>query len=701
MKKSIALLCTLVLCLTAVLTAAVHLNVRADGAAIELIEIESPVSFHSDLQKEVLEAGYENITDYYNLNMKEKVERGLPDGIAVSWTYEAQELPETFTVSVSTNEDMSEAMEYQAEPVEDNGIFRYAVQNLFLGTTYYYTVSDGTTTSAVGTFTVDGQGPRNLFVDGVTNIRDLGGWQTNSAETILQGKIYRSGELNIHGTQDFCITEDGIRTMLDDLHIKTEIDIRSEDENGGITQSPLGESVNYHFIPLVYADMDPEGVKEVFQILADEENYPIVYHCKIGTDRTGFITYLIYGLLDVPLETIYTDYVFSNLGLIDGNRNHKRLEKGLKDILGVKKLTDTPQNYSREYLRSVGITDEEMDQIVAILLGKSDTVFAGEVLEFDIHTERMLNYLADPDAANVFEYAKGAKDYSKPEKLVCDFSQDEGIGESETYVFQKSADEAFTDPLTVTGLEKKEYELVNLLLGEHFFWRGGTDEESITASPIHEVQVNDIPPRVCFVAGVVNVRDIGGYESTLVEGGRIRQGVFYRGAKLNSIKKKGKPQLHEELGVGLEIDLRDEQQCTGPYVDGVEYFPVPIPSGTEEERFTEFAEEYQKIYSKIAETDQVIYLHCSAGADRTGLVTFMLLALCGVQYEDIARDYMFTNFADQGKREIDALDEWWEQLGALEGETVADKAASWMLSKGVTPEQIELIRTKLVEGYGE
>ena len=57
MKKSIALLCTLVLCLTAVLTAAVHLNVRADGAAIELIEIESPVSFHSDLQKEVLEAG--------------------------------------------------------------------------------------------------------------------------------------------------------------------------------------------------------------------------------------------------------------------------------------------------------------------------------------------------------------------------------------------------------------------------------------------------------------------------------------------------------------------------------------------------------------------------------------------------------------------------------------------------------------------
>jgi len=701
MKKRIAILCTLVFILTAVLSAAVHFNVRADASAIELAAIESPVSFHTDLQKEVLEAGYENITDYYNLNMKEKVERGIPEGVTVAWTYEGQELPETFTVSVSLQEDMSDAVQYQADPMEEDGVFRYNIQNLFLGTTYYYTVSDGTDTSAVGTFTVDEQGPRNLYVDGVTNIRDLGGWKTNSGETILQGKIYRSGELNLHGTQDLCITEDGIHTMLDDLQIRTEIDIRSEDENGGITQSPLGESVNYHFIPLVYADMDPEGVKEVFQILADEENYPIVYHCKIGTDRTGFITYLIYGLLDVPLDTIYTDYVFSNLGMIDGNRNHKRLEKGLKDILGVKKLEDTPQNYSREYLRSCGVTDEEMDRIVSILLGDVTQDAAQESMQFDMHSERMLNYLADPDVANVFEYAKGAKDYSKPEKLVCDFSGDEGIGESETYIFQKSADEAFYEPMTVMGLEKKEYELMNLFLGEHFYWRGGTDEESITASPVHEVQVNDVPPRVCYVAGVVNVRDIGGYESTLVEGGRIRQGVYYRGGKLNSIKKKGKPQLHEELGVGLEIDLRDEQQCTGPYVDGVEYFPVSIPSGTEEERFTEFAEEYQKIYGKIAETDQVIYLHCSAGADRTGIVTFMLLALCGVQYEDIARDYMFTNFADQGKREIDALDEWWEQLDALEGETVADKAAAWMISKGVTAEQIEMIRTKLVEGYGE
>ena len=72
-----------------------------------------------------------------------------------------------------------------------------------------------------------------------------------------------------------------------------------------------------------------------------------------------------------------------------------------------------------------------------------------------------------------------------------------------------------------------------------------------------------------------------------------------------------------------------------------------------------------------------------------------------MQYEDLARDYLFTNFSDQGKREIDPMKEWWNTLDAMEGNSIAEKTANWLVSTGVTPEQIELIRTKLVEGYGE
>ena len=160
--------------------------------------------------------------------------------------------------------------------------------------------------------------------------------------------------------------------------------------------------------------------------------------------------------------------------------------------------------------------------------------------------------------------------------------------------------------------------------------------------------------------------------------------------------------MKEELGVKVEIDLRDAYQCQGPYVDGVAYHAIPIPSGTEPTRFEEFSAEYQKIYALVAEADKApIYLHCTAGADRTGISTFMLLAVCGASYEDMARDYLFTNFSTHGARYIGSeFNNWWNKLDSFEGDTKAEKAKNWMISKGISAEQVEKIREIFVEGYG-
>lgn len=322
----------------------------------------------------------------------------------------------------------------------------------------------------------------------------------------------------------------------------------------------------------------------------------------------------------------------------------------------------------------------------------------GKVVEFDPHTDNQQAYLADEDPENISAYA-GEMNESQPKALICDFSNDEGIGESETYIFQKSADESFSDPVTITGLTDKYYALYNVLLGEHFYWRGGTSEDTIETSPVHEVQVTEEGPRVCLIEGIINVRDIGGYDSSLVPGGKIRQGLYYRGAAPDEVRESGIDRMVNELGVKAEIDLRDEDQCTGPYFESVEYHPVSIPSGTESTRFEEFAEEYQQIYDIISKADEApVYLHCSAGADRTGITTFMLLAVCGVDYEDILKDYLFTNFSGQ-ERGLDEFSSWCTKLEAMEGDTMADKAASWMLSKGIPDETIEQIRTVFIDGY--
>lgn len=43
---------------------------------------------------------------------------------------------------------------------------------------------------------------------------------------------------------------------------------------------------------------------------------------------------------------------------------------------------------------------------------------------------------------------------------------------------------------------------------------------------------------------------------------------------------------------------------------------------------------------------------------------------------------------------------WWQKLENLDGATIADKAKTWLLSKGVTDGQVEKIRKIFVEGYG-
>ena len=339
---------------------------EADPAGFKVEPQQDVVSFHTELQDEALEAGAEHISEYSNMGMDEF---SIPEGVVITWSYENEDQPETYVLAVSTNEDMSDAFIFEVPAQGDET--SYAVQNLLLGTDYYYTISADDQVSDVYTFSTSDVTPRNLYVDGVTNVRDLGGWTTNDGKKIRQGMIIRCGQLNTEETTDPCITEEGIDTMLNTLGVKTEIDFRRTEDNeqGGITQSPLGEDVQYFSEPIGYiTDITPDldSIAETFRIFADEDNYPIIYHCKIGTDRTGLITYLLLALCDVTMDNIYTDFAFSNLGVIEGKRDPKRLDKMVNDNFE-EYMGDTPQETARNFLSSIGITDEEMDAIVNIM----------------------------------------------------------------------------------------------------------------------------------------------------------------------------------------------------------------------------------------------------------------------------------------------------------------------------------------------
>ena len=181
-------------------------------------------------------------------------------------------------------------------------------------------------------------GPRSLYVEGVENVRDIGGWGTfvngEYKTFIKQGMLYRSGRFNEDKANpvNVTITNNGLYEMNNHFGIKTEIDLRrvTTNEVGSLTnKSPLGDSVNYVQLPMAFggnniltfkgtlsndsAQYDnPATIKQFFDLLADENNYPIDFHCSIGKDRTGCMAYLIEGLLGFDQETMYRDYMFTN-----------------------------------------------------------------------------------------------------------------------------------------------------------------------------------------------------------------------------------------------------------------------------------------------------------------------------------------------------------------------------------------------------
>lgn len=204
------------------------------------------------------------------------------------------------------------------------------VYNLLLGEDYsWIAIDENGETIEEGSFSVSSNPPRNLYVDGITNIRDLGGWKRDDGTRVKQGLIYRSARLSENYSGEVILTNEGRDTLLS-LGIKSEIDLRKTDENGEIIESPIGKDVNYISIPFAtgggYLQKNLSFFPFLFKELGDAENYPLIFHCSIGTDRTGAVSFVLLSLLSVSEDDIYRDYLFSNFGDIEGIRRKTAID---------------------------------------------------------------------------------------------------------------------------------------------------------------------------------------------------------------------------------------------------------------------------------------------------------------------------------------------------------------------------------------
>ncbi|MCR5092278.1 MAG: tyrosine-protein phosphatase [Bacilli bacterium] len=338
--------------------------------------------------------------------------------------------------------------------------------------------------------------------------------------------------------------------------------------------------------------------------------------------------------------------------------------------------------------------------------------------ENDIHSEPQWQYLCD-EWGSIKTYVpktnasgKNPGNLSSPRGLILPFDD---VEDGDTYYIEISKEANFEHSKIVTSTEKS-YAYKSAEIGVKYYYRAATSEEGLASAAIKDKTSALIAPRNIEVGGVVNFRDIGGWKTSLVENGYIKQGLYYRCGEFNktnaanakNITAEGKA-LVKELGIKVDIDMRDSynvDRLNGKSPASSEGWDITvvkasIPSGTESTRFSGFADVYKNIFDKIAMADEApIALHCANGADRTGIVCYFLLALLGASEEDCGRDYSFTRFA--GERDVDhtvEFDGWVSATKALEGDTLAEKMKNHLLSKGISEDTLETIREKFIPGY--
>lgn len=187
-----------------------------------------------------------------------------------------------------------------------------------------------------------------IELEGLLNVRDLGGIVGIDGRKIKPGRIIRSDNLST-ATEKDCI-------KLKEYGLKKIVDFRTEDEiisspdkeicgavwinnpilkslTAGITRKEdkkakdlkeillnfsleLGEKGKSWladlYIPLVSDEFSLNGYKHFLDILKENKDGAVLYHCSAGKDRVGIGTMIFLSALGVSRNDIVKDYLLTN-----------------------------------------------------------------------------------------------------------------------------------------------------------------------------------------------------------------------------------------------------------------------------------------------------------------------------------------------------------------------------------------------------
>ena len=371
----------------------------------EVFEITSPkgvVYPYSLSIKAYLEAGVGA-----NVNLYDRT-RDYEEPVVIEWDCTLENV-EGFKVELSTSEDFSDATIAETSAYQ----MKLNVYNLYKNAGYYLRVTakiqGGSEKSVVSTFKTTESGARIMHVQGITNVRDLGGYVTESGKTTAQGIIYRGGALSKSTDTAYdtiALTENGKKVMSETMKIKTDFDLRSVGENLGLIESPIpNANLEYYNVGgYLSAFTSPAPFAAVFKALSDSSRYPVYMHCTGGADRTGTVAFLLNALVGVSETDLIHDYELTSF-TVYGERNSQGTIYDFAKFLAQLKTYEgeTLSEKTENYMLSIGLNETEIYNLKAIMFGEPLKIAIGAPSYYNItdETDFVLNLSEKCDVSSV------------------------------------------------------------------------------------------------------------------------------------------------------------------------------------------------------------------------------------------------------------------------------------------------------------
>lgn len=233
---------------------------------------------------------------------------------------------------------------------------------------------------------------RHLPLAGTPNFRDFGGYWTEDGRQVRWGQLYRSGQL--------ATLRDADVVRLEGLGLELVCDFRRDEERqhepsrlpdatpiiglsiapgstGGFYEALLSGELEVERTAEFMLDINRELALEqrepyrrLFEQLLEARG-PLLVHCAVGKDRTGFAVALILACLGVPRDRILADYLLTTEYLCP-DREVQRIQEKYAftgDLSGLRPMLEAREMYLAAAFDAIDASYESMNHYLEAHLG--------------------------------------------------------------------------------------------------------------------------------------------------------------------------------------------------------------------------------------------------------------------------------------------------------------------------------------------